>query len=149
MNDKSALSLPELHSYVANFCSQNNVSLSGKTIILLDGEPGAGKTEFVRALVGVLCEDQEVAGEVASPTFALHHSYRISEKLFDHWDLYRLESEDDLESTGFWDQFSEPEYFVAIEWPQRLPVQWLPRDCQLYKVRIEKVDQKLRRVLVF
>jgi len=37
-----------------------------------------------------------------------------------HWDLFRLKNADEIESVGFWDQFLEREYFVFIEWPERL-----------------------------
>ena len=72
--------------------------LSEKTIVALQGPMGVGKTEFVKHLCGKFRSDT-----VASPTFAIHHRYSSLRGTIDHLDLYRLENEDELETTGFWD----------------------------------------------
>ena len=110
------------------------------TIFLLKGDLGAGKTELVKTLLSELGSK-----EVVSPTFALQQSYHPSHIHFkglvvDHWDLYRLESEDELESTGFWDQFITPDFCVWIEWPERLSsYSLLPRRAKIFLVEIEIV----------
>src|SRR5690349_20654727 len=73
-------------------------------VILLEGDLGAGKTTFVRALASGLGIDP---GTVSSPTFVMVNQYRPaapgSPELV-HVDAYRLRSPDDLDSLG-WDQF--------------------------------------------
>jgi tRNA threonylcarbamoyladenosine biosynthesis protein TsaE len=105
--------------------------IGAKTILLLSGELGAGKTQFAKTLVQVL----HGRDKVFSPTYALHHHYAGTPDV-EHWDLYRLDNEDDLESSGFWDQFSSPA-LIIIEWPERLKIEWLPNDWQLIKVHIQ------------
>lgn len=141
--------------------------LPGRLIVLLAGEPGAGKTEFVRAFVQSLTkgssvdviastEDETNAGQrldvaVTSPTFALHQCYEVNADSLmevDHWDLYRLESEDDLESSGFWDQFSKPQLLVFIEWPERVLTSWLPQNIETWSLQIEKLEGDKRRLNV-
>jgi tRNA threonylcarbamoyladenosine biosynthesis protein TsaE len=122
------------------------VQLPGRLVVLLHGEPGAGKTEFVKAFVNGICLNagERCKVEVSSPTFALHHSYELGLEFLetvDHWDLYRLEGEDDLESSGFWDQFSASRFLIFIEWPERLREAWLPRDVGLWRIEIQRVNQ--------
>lgn len=116
--------------------------VSAKTLILLHGPMGAGKTEFVKNFVGAFG-----VTEAASPTFALHHAYR-GRRLIDHWDLYRLQDQEDLESSGFWDQFERPEFLVIVEWAERLPKDWIPRYIQILEIKIEVLPQGERQVQI-
>lgn len=93
---------------------------SSPKLIFLRGEMGSGKTTFVTKAADVLG-----APDAASPSFALHTRYEGVRGTIDHFDLDRLESADDLESTGFWDTISEARsssgsHFVMIEWAKRL-----------------------------
>jgi tRNA threonylcarbamoyl adenosine modification protein YjeE len=85
-------------------------------VIGLEGELGAGKTAFTRGFVGALAPDAELL--VASPTYAICHTYRARPALH-HMDLYRLSGEDDLESTGFRDLVERS--VLLIEWPSCVP----------------------------
>ena len=69
--------------------------------IALFGEMGAGKTAFTRGLVGALVP--ECLPLVHSPTFAIVNEYRGADNTVYHFDLYRIQDEDDLYSTGFFD----------------------------------------------
>ncbi len=105
-----------------------------RTLLLLEGSVGAGKTEFVKVLahsLGIL--------ETASPSFAIHHHYQNRDVIMDHVDIYRLESEDDLESTGFWDLFGVKKGLIVIEWADRLNQDLLPLNWQKIKIQIEKL----------
>lgn len=86
-----------------------------KAILLLSGEVGAGKTTFTRAF----CAEYALS-QVQSPTYAIHQKYENSEIIIHHFDLYRLTSEDDLVSTGFWDLLSQPEGLKLIEWSENI-----------------------------
>lgn len=98
--------------------------------IAMYGDLGVGKTAFVRGLASVLAPGRAVR----SPTFALVNEYRAAGKkpLF-HFDMYRIESEDDLWSIGFEDY---PDAGVCVaEWCEKIPFA-LPE--QFIEVRIEK-----------
>ncbi|MGZ3804298.1 MAG: tRNA (adenosine(37)-N6)-threonylcarbamoyltransferase complex ATPase subunit type 1 TsaE [Pseudobdellovibrionaceae bacterium] len=104
-----------------------------RTLLLLEGPVGAGKTEIVKALTQSLGIQ-----ETSSPSFAIHYHYENRDVSLEHVDLYRLESEDDLESTGFWDLFGAKKGLVVIEWADRLNQDLLPLNWIKIKVQIEK-----------
>lgn len=122
--------------------------LTRPCVVLLKGELAAGKTELVKSLVTYL-QGSTKTSEVASPTFALQHSYKTPQGLIDHWDLYRLEDEDDLESSGFWDQMSDPQACLFVEWPERLKLEWIPSHFSLILIEIAKESPTDRWVRVF
>ena len=102
------------------------------------GDLGVGKTAFVRGLASVMAPGRGVR----SPTFSLVNEYRVAGKkpLF-HFDMYRIESEDDLYSIGFED-YPDAGTCVA-EWCEKIPFA-LPEIY--FEVSIEKcppeVDQR-------
>jgi len=85
-------------------------------VITLQGDLGAGKTTFTRALARGLGVDPAVP--VTSPTFAILQEYQGRIALY-HVDLYRLTGEDDVLSTGIEEYLGGPGVTV-IEWPDRL-----------------------------
>lgn len=120
---------------------------STRSLILLRGEVGAGKTESVSMIAELLGSPSAAS----SPTFALHQSYSLSSGLFlqiEHFDLYRIESEEDLEGSGFWDVFSADQKLVIVEWPERVPKQQWPLDFDIFNVEILKVNEEARMLRV-
>lgn len=113
-----------------------------RSLLLLEGPVGAGKTELVKALADCLG-----IRETASPSFAIHHHYENRDVSMDHVDLYRLENEDDLESTGFWDLFAAKKGLVVIEWSDRLNQDLLPLNWNKIRVQIEKLPAANERQL--
>lgn len=108
--------------------------LSERSILLLSGDVGAGKTTSVQLIASILGMK-----DVQSPSFAIHLRYENADgKSMDHLDLYRLKDDDDLESSGFWDLFAPKKGFVVIEWAQRLDYDYLPLNWQRVEVKIEK-----------
>ncbi len=105
----------------------------------LDGPLGAGKTAFVHGLARGL----EIDGPIQSPSYTLCRDYRTGRVTLQHWDFYRLESEDDLESTGFFDKV-EADAVVAVEWAGRFPGD-LP--AHHVGIRIERGEIADRRIL--
>lgn len=91
-------------------------------VVALIGPLGAGKTEWVKGLAEGLGVDARV---VASPTFVIASEYPGGRGLA-HVDLYRLDSEEALEATGFRDLL-RPGAVVAVEWADRFP-SLLPAD---------------------
>jgi tRNA threonylcarbamoyladenosine biosynthesis protein TsaE len=85
--------------------------------LLLRGELGTGKTTLVKGIAQAL--DAAEPDEVTSPTFTLIHEYDGTRngkpvKLY-HLDVYRLESERQLETLGL-DELMTPDALVVVEW---------------------------------
>jgi tRNA threonylcarbamoyladenosine biosynthesis protein TsaE len=114
-------------------------SLAPGSIVLLQGELGAGKTAFVRGMAEGLGIDPR---EVSSPTFTLIQHYDGGRLPLHHVDLYRLGSIE-VESLGL-EELTSSGGVTAIEWPDRLPQPF--DDCVL--VRIEHEDDETRTILI-
>ncbi|RYZ65510.1 MAG: tRNA (adenosine(37)-N6)-threonylcarbamoyltransferase complex ATPase subunit type 1 TsaE, partial [Proteobacteria bacterium] len=103
--------LESLRTFAKDFAH----SAPEKAIVLLHGPMGVGKTQFIKFLL-----EELGSGETVSPSFSLHNTYSTQAGDVDHLDLFRLETADDLESTGFWDLFEAAKGLVLIEWSERL-----------------------------
>lgn len=92
-------------------------------VICLTGDLGAGKTllsQGVAVALGVAAE------EVTSPTFTIMNIYAGTELEIHHFDLYRLNSPEELEDIGF-DEYCGNEGVTLIEWAELFPEN-LPED---------------------
>jgi tRNA threonylcarbamoyl adenosine modification protein YjeE len=87
--------------------------------IFLEGEIGAGKTTFARALLKARGVIQPPEG---SPSFAIAHEYQSPLGDVIHIDFYRLKSELEIESAGVGSYFWErPESLIICEWISMFP----------------------------
>lgn len=104
-------STEETEKIAAEFAKE----LKSGDVIAYKGPMGAGKTAFTRGLAkGLGLEDH-----VSSPTFALVHQYGSGKNTLYHFDMYRVESFDDLYSTGFFD-YLDYGGILAIEWSENI-----------------------------
>lgn len=110
--------------------------LAPGSFVAMYGDLGVGKTAFTRGLASVLAPEDRVA----SPTYTIVNEYRSGACPFCHFDMYRIESEDDLESIGFYDYPADA--IFVVEWCEKIPFA-LPDDY--YRVTILKTDKEERR----
>lgn len=94
-------------------------SLPAGSVILLEGDLGAGKT----TLVGGIGEGLGILDPIVSPTFTLINEYLEGRIPLYHLDLYRLEPQEAqaLQLENYWEGVEVMPGIVAIEWPERLP----------------------------
>ena len=89
--------------------------LSAGTILAYTGDLGAGKTAFTRGLAkGLGCTDM-----VTSPTYTIVNEYLDGRMPLFHFDMYRLESADDLWDIG-WEDYLERGGVCAVEWSENV-----------------------------
>lgn len=88
--------------------------------LLLEGTLGAGKTAFARAFINALPGPDGEAHheEVPSPTFTLLQIYERRPAAIWHFDLYRIEHQQDLEELGLDEALAEG--ITLVEWPDRM-----------------------------
>lgn len=87
--------------------------LKGNEVVAFFGDLGAGKTAFVNGIAkGLLSKS-----DVSSPTFAIMNEY-IGKYKINHFDMYRVTTWDDLETTGFYDALGDG--ITVIEWSENI-----------------------------
>ena len=116
-------------------------TLRGGECIALEGELGAGKTQFVRGLLKGLGGEPR---SVSSPTFVLLNVYESGRLKLFHLDAYRVSGPEDFESIGF-NELLEQGGVVVIEWASRV-ASLLPRPR--INVAIEHIDDHTRRLSI-
>jgi tRNA threonylcarbamoyladenosine biosynthesis protein TsaE len=89
-------------------------AIKAPIVISLSGDLGAGKTTLAQAI----CEGYGVTEPVTSPTYALVHRYDAPKSAVNHVDLYRLDSETQLQNIG-WDDLICDQAITIVEWPER------------------------------
>lgn len=109
-------------------------------MIAYKGGLGAGKTTFTRGLaIGLGLGDN-----VSSPTFALVNEYRGKALTLYHFDMYRITTEEGLESTGFYDYDFENS-IAAVEWSENID-EFLPKNT-IY-ITINPLGENEREIIV-
>ena len=86
---------------------------NGNEIVAFFGGMGMGKTTFIRGMVEQLGNKDCVS----SPTFAIVHEYNVKFPIY-HFDMYRINSWDELYSTGFFDYINNG--ILLIEWSENI-----------------------------
>jgi len=116
--------------------------LTPPMVILLRGDLGAGKTTLVKGIAEGF--GAASAGDVTSPTFTLVHEYRGPRAALYHIDLYRVDTERELETLGL-DDLAGPTNILLIEWGEKFPRFVRERNVEIF---LERVDENERRIEV-
>ena|SRR5665213_2002915 len=130
-------SVAETEQIAANLAA----SLLGGECIALDGDLGAGKTQFVRGLTRGLGGKPAA---VSSPTFVLLNVYPGGRLTVYHLDAYRVGGADDFDAIGF-SELLEQNQVVIVEWPSRVE-RLLPE--KLIRVEIEPTGIETRDIRI-
>ena len=113
--------------------------LTDGTVVAMYGDLGAGKTAFVRGMargMGLSCR-------VSSPTFTIVNEYEGERELI-HFDMYRLESEEELFDIG-WEDYLARGAVCAVEWSEKVEDAFFGNETV---VRIEKLSDTERKITV-
>lgn len=94
------------------------------SVILLDGDLGAGKSVLARGVIRGLGITDEY---ITSPTFTLLNTYDEGRTPIYHFDLYRLSQPDELTMTGTDEYLNGGEGVVLVEWSEK-GGSWIPTD---------------------
>lgn len=115
--------------------------LAPPKLVLLRGDLGAGKTTLVKGIAAAF----EAAAEedVTSPTFTLVHEYRGPRANLYHIDLYRIDTQRELETLGLDDLRSENS-ILLIEWGEKFPRLTRERDVEIALERQGESERRIR-----
>jgi tRNA threonylcarbamoyladenosine biosynthesis protein TsaE len=116
--------------------------LAPPKIVLLRGDLGAGKTTLVKGMAAGFHAASE--DDVTSPTFTLVHEYRGPGANLYHIDLYRVDTQRQLETLGL-DDLIGTNSILLIEWGEKFPRFVRERDVE---IALERVGENGRRVRV-
>jgi tRNA threonylcarbamoyladenosine biosynthesis protein TsaE len=137
MQNIEIISLKDLNSAAQRFISVTK----GNRKFAFYGPMGSGKTTLIKAI----CKELGATGLVTSPTFALVNEYSLSNgELLYHFDLYRINSVEELYDLGYEEYFYGNDY-VFIEWAEK--AETLLPDSTI-KVTLEETgpDKRLIRI---
>jgi tRNA threonylcarbamoyladenosine biosynthesis protein TsaE len=116
--------------------------LTPPKLVVLRGDLGAGKTTLVKGIAeGFNAASQE---DVTSPTFTLIHEYSGPSATLYHIDLYRVDTQRELETLGLDDLMSEHSVLL-IEWGEKFERFQNERDVEIV---LERVSENERRIKV-
>jgi len=110
-------------------------------MVILHGDLGAGKTTLVKGIAEAL--QAASPDDVTSPTFTLIHEFRGPEITLYHVDLYRIDTQRELETLGLDELLAEDGNLMLLEWGEKFPR--LIAECDA-EIRIERKGEQERRI---
>ena len=119
---------------------QTLLNSSDSKIILFHGDMGVGKTTLIKALVKAIGS----ADEVQSPTYSLVNEYQLPDTSIFHFDLYRVNTIDELYNFGF-EEYLLEDHWVFIEWPE-LAMEFMPEN--ITNVFLELTPDESRKITI-
>lgn len=127
-------SAEETEAYGAKIAGMMKQHPEFPTFFALYGDLGVGKTAFVRGFASVISP----ASAVRSPTYTIVNEYRSGTRPLFHFDMYRIEDEDDLTSIGF-DDYLTRGGICVVEWSEKIPYALPDR---YFRVTIRKLPEE-------
>jgi tRNA threonylcarbamoyladenosine biosynthesis protein TsaE len=116
--------------------------LAPPKLVLLRGDLGAGKTTLVKGIAAAFEAAEEE--DVTSPTFTLIHEYRGPRANLYHIDLYRIDTQRELDTLAL-DDLRAENSILLIEWGEKFPRFVRERDVE---IALEREGENGRRVKV-
>lgn len=116
-------------------------ALAPPKLVLLRGDLGAGKTTLVKGIASAF----EAASEedVTSPTFTLVHEYRGPRAKLYHIDLYRIDTQRELDTLAL-DDLRGNDSILLIEWGEKFPRFARERDVEIVLHRAGENERKIQ-----
>ncbi|HEV3316291.1 MAG TPA: tRNA (adenosine(37)-N6)-threonylcarbamoyltransferase complex ATPase subunit type 1 TsaE [Candidatus Angelobacter sp.] len=111
------------------------------TIVLLRGDLGAGKTTLVKGIAEGF--QAAKADDVTSPTFTLIHEYRGPEVVLFHIDLYRIDTQRELDTLAL-DDLMDSNSILLIEWGEKFDRFIKEKSAE---ISIEHLGEDRRRII--
>ena len=111
------------------------------TIFLFEGDMGSGKTTLIKQIV----KDIGISENVKSPTFSLVNEYIENDLIIFHFDLYRINKENELDSIGFY-EYLDSGKLCFIEWPN-IALQNISKDYVLIKISVTSDSEREIEIL--
>ena len=111
-------------------------SLDGRTVVLLRGEMGAGKTTLISRIAAYLGAEDNVT----SPTFALVNQYEGSECRIYHFDFYRIDTIEEVFDLGYEEYFYSGD-LCLIEWSEKIG-ELLPEDVMTVTIHVNSESSR-------
>ena len=125
-------SLEETEKLAKNFAKKLKIG----QVVLLNGDLGAGKTTFTQFVFSAL----GVKESVTSPTFAILKTYKGSECVLHHFDMYRIGEEEAIES-GFDEILSDRNSIIFVEWSENT-ASLLPKETICVNIKLLADDRR-------
>lgn len=114
--------------------------LSPPKLVLLRGDLGAGKTTLVKGIAAAF--DAASEENVTSPTFTLIHEYQGPHAKLFHIDLYRIDTQRELDTLAL-DDLRSDDSILLIEWGEKFPQLLRERDVE---ISLEREAENSRRI---
>jgi tRNA threonylcarbamoyladenosine biosynthesis protein TsaE len=123
--------LPEIAAKIASFAEN-------RSVWLLNGQMGAGKTTFIKAL----CQLWQTTTEANSPSYSIVNEYEtINGKTIYHFDCYRLNNEDEAYDIGL-EEYIESGNICLIEWSEKIP-SFIPTQHLLIQISLNNNSNRI------
>ncbi|WP_047546283.1 tRNA (adenosine(37)-N6)-threonylcarbamoyltransferase complex ATPase subunit type 1 TsaE [Psychroserpens sp. Hel_I_66] len=109
--------------------------VNSKTLLFY-GDMGVGKTTLIKSIA------KEIGSldQVSSPTFSIVNEYEAKNILIYHFDLYRIEDEDEALNFGF-DDYLNSQNWVFVEWPQNAE-NLMPDDANIIEISYNDLNSR-------
>ena len=118
---------------------KKNKNNNGSSVLLLSGDLGAGKTTTTK----YIAEKLGIDDIVNSPTFVLRKEYETKDfdfKKLIHFDLYRIEKENEIQGIGLPEALLKKETLIVVEWPEKLREGFF-KNAVFVNINVEKEER--------